>query len=389
MTGPRVSPDGSQVAVIEHPAPFDDFGFVVVIDRAGRSRRVGGTWASTNGVAWGPHGQEIWLAGSPREGLRALHAISLSGDTRLLARIAGPLSLLDVSPKGEALVACDVRRIGLMAVRPQWPAARELTVFDSSVLADLSADGAAVLSTEIGQTGGPRYSVYLRRDPDAPAVRLGDGFALALSPDGRFALALVPGAPPQLVAYPTGTGQPLAVTQASPGICRSASFFPDGQRLVLALSEAEKGTRLYVQEFPSGASRLMSPTPVLVCHLQGFPVSPDGKWIAAVGADERLALYSVEDGSVRPLERLPAGLVPIRWLADGRSLLAYRLDEFPACVRRVSIADGQAEPLLEIRVADPDGVQGFASVRFTPDGRSYAYSYARFLSDLYTVSGID
>jgi len=126
-----------------------------------------------------------------------------------------------------------------------------------------------------------------------------------------------------------------------------------------------------------------------VCHLQGFPVSPDGRWVAAVDLDERVALFPVEGGAPRPLAQVPRSSVPIRWLDDGQSLLVYRMDESPARVLRVGIADGRIQPLLELRAPDPDGVQGFPVLRFTADGQGYAYSYARFLSDLYTVSGIE
>ena len=389
LTGPRVSPDGEQVALIEHPMPLDDMGSVVLVDRAGHSRVLGGAWTSTNGLAWGPGGSEIWLAGSRRNVLCALQAVSLSGATRPLAHVPGGLALLDVSPRGEALIARETRRIGLVASRPEDGGTRDLSVFDSSVLADLSDDGRAILSTEIGEGGGSSYSVYLRRDPSSAAVRLGDGLALALSPDGGYALALIPGARSELIAYPTHAGTALHITQPSAGDWRGATFFPDGRRLVVARREASHGLRLFVQDFPGGIPRPLGSERVLLSHLQGFPISPDGKWIAAIGLDERLTLYSAEDGRVEQLPFLPPGCVPIRWLNDGRSLLVYRMDQQPLRVLKVDVSAGQVRAFLEIRVQDADGLQGFPSVRFTPDGRGYAYSYARFLDDLYVVKGID
>jgi len=144
-----------------------------------------------------------------------------------------------------------------------------------------------------------------------------------------------------------------------------------------------------VQDFPGGIPRPLGSERVLLSHLQGFPISPDGKWIAAIGLDERLTLYSAEDGRVEQLPFLPPGCVPIRWLNDGRSLLVYRMDQQPLRVLKVDVSAGQVRAFLEIRVQDADGLQGFPSVRFTPDGRGYAYSYARFLDDLYVVKGID
>jgi eukaryotic-like serine/threonine-protein kinase len=389
LTGPRVSPDGSQVALIEHPMPLDDMGSVVLVDRAGRRRVLGGAWVSTNGLAWGPSGTEIWLAGSQRGALCALHAVSLSGATRSLAHVPGGLALLDVSARGEALMARETRRIGLVASRPEGDGTRDLSVFDASVLADLSDDGRAILSTEIGEGGGSGHSVYLRRDPTSPAVRLGDGLALALSPDGGYALALIPGAHSELIAYPTRTGAALHIAQPSFGECHGASFFPDGRHLVVARSQPNRGLRLFVQDFPDGVPRPLGSECVLLSHLQGFPISPDGKWIAAVGLDERLALYSAKDGKASQLPLLPPGFVPSRWLDDGRSLLVYRMDQQPLRVLRVDLPRGETRPFLEIRAPETNGIQGFPSVRFAADGRGYAYSYAQFLDDLYVVKGID
>ena len=37
---------------------------------------------------------------------------------------------------------------------------------------------------------------------------------------------------------------------------------------------------------------------------------------------------------------------------------------------------------------DSAGIGGGADPRVTPDGRSYAYNYSRYLSDLYVVEGL-
>ena len=52
----------------------------------------------------------------------------------------------------------------------------------------LSADGKTAVFTEQGEAGGPGYSVYLRKLDGSAPVRLGEGNALALSPDGKWVL---------------------------------------------------------------------------------------------------------------------------------------------------------------------------------------------------------
>jgi len=41
-----------------------------------------------------------------------------------------------------------------------------------------------------------------------------------------------------------------------------------------------------------------------------------------------------------------------------------------------------------VSVSDPAGVTAVVNMRNTPDGKAYAYSYNRELSDLYLVAGV-
>jgi hypothetical protein len=54
----------------------------------------------------------------------------------------------------------------------------------------------------------------------------------------------------------------------------------------------------------------------------------------------------------------------------------------------VDLATGHREVWREIALADPAGAQSITSVHFSADGKSYAYSTLRVLSDLYVVDGL-
>jgi hypothetical protein len=277
--------------------------------------------------------------------------------------------------------------VGIALVAASDGRPRDLSVLDSSVLVDLSPDGQTVLSTELGEGGGRRHSVYLRSGPSATPVRLGDGMALALSPDGQTALAVLPERPSRLIVYPVGPEPAWEIADAGIERYAGVTFFPDGRRVVIAANAPGGPAGLFVRGFPKGQPRPISSAGVSVGHFQGFPVSPDGKWVAATAADGRVKLFPVEGGEPRPLEGLPPSLYPIRWLEDGVSLLVVRLDEVPAHVQRFDVSRGQVFPFREISISDdPAGVHGFPSIRFSRDGGSYAYSYARVLSELYRLS---
>jgi len=54
----------------------------------------------------------------------------------------------------------------------------------------------------------------------------------------------------------------------------------------------------------------------------------------------------------------------------------------------VDLATGRREDWKELAPSDPAGVKTISPVRFSADGKSYAYSYYRVLSDLYVVEGL-
>jgi len=75
------------------------------------------------------------------------------------------------------------------------------------------------------------------------------------------------------------------------------------------------------------------------------------------------------------------------FLPDHKSVLVMKY-EVPAKVTRVDLATGRRDPWMEIMPSDPAGVQSIPDVKFSADGKSYAYSAVRLMSDLYVVGGL-
>jgi hypothetical protein len=119
-----------------------------------------------------------------------------------------------------------------------------------------------------------------------------------------------------------------------------------------------------------------------------FPVSPDGKRVAAQGGDQRHYLFPIEGGDAALL----AGLGPedraIAFSADGASLYGFRRGEMPSHVFRLDLATGEKARVHELAPADSAGVVEIVSVVLTPDASSYAYSYHRILSEVFLVDGV-
>ncbi len=379
---PRVSPNGDLVAFTDHPALNDDGGSVVLVDRSGRKKAFSKPFGSTQGVSWGPGGSEVWFTAA-EVSLRALYSMSLSGSVRLRSRIAGNLTLRDISREGRMLVTRDTFRQEILALPPGESKERDLTWLDYSLATFLSSDGRTVLFTEGGEGGGAGYSVYVRKTDGSPAVRIGEGFGQTLSPDGKWAVVILHAATdPQLAIYPTGAGEPKLLSKE--GLTASiACWMPDGRRILFTASEPGRGLRLYVRDVDGGKPRALTPE-----GYRGFRfVSPDGAFAVVTGPDRRTYLYPISGGEPTAIPGVDANDQVDQFAADAHSVYVHRQGEIPSQVYRVDLSTGRRELWRSLMPADAGGVSRIGPLP-TPSGESYAYSYSRTLSDLYIVDGL-
>jgi serine/threonine protein kinase/dipeptidyl aminopeptidase/acylaminoacyl peptidase len=385
VSHPRISRKGDMIAFIDHSIPGDSIGSVALVDMNGNKRTLSQTYGGgAVGLAWSPGGDEVWVTATVIGIDRSVFAVPLSGKERLVARVPADLTLQDVLPNGRALLARDSWRRGLIVRRGSDATEHDFTWLDWSYPVTLSADGQTLLFREEGEAGGPTYAVYLRKTDGSPAVRLGDGLSLALSPDGKWALSSRGDNQADLFLLPTGPGElkPLPGHNIVHG---SACWFSDGKRILVSGTESNRGSRLYVQDI--GDNKIEAVTPEGTNGLS-FALSPDGHQVAAIGPDEKGYLFPIPSGDPQPIKGLQPGEVPVAWTADGHSLYVYRGGDLPSKVYRLDVATGNRALWRELMPPDPSGVEFVGPVLPTPDGRSYVYGYRRLLSDLYLVEGL-
>jgi len=385
ISHPRISRHGDMIAFLDHPIQGDSIAGVSMVDVAGKRRILADPYeGGAIGLAWSPDGDEIWFTATQLGIDRALYSVSLSGNKRLVARVPADLTLQDVLPDGRVLLARDYWRRGLIVRTAADAAERDFTWLDWSYPVTLSNDGKTLLFREEGEAGGPSYAVYLRKTDGSPAVRLGDGQSLALSPDGKWALSSRGDNQTDLFLLPTGPGEPKQLD--GHGIIHSAAhWFPDGSRILFSGTEPNHGVRLYVQDIATNKIAAISPEGT---NGLSFALSPDGAVVAAVGPDEKGYLFPVASGEPKPIPGLLAGEAPDAWSADGRSLYIYRGGELPAKIYRLDIASGNRTLWKQLMPPDPAGVEYVGPILPAPDGTAYAYGYRRLLSDLYLVEGL-
>ncbi len=383
ISDPRVSPAGDRVAFIDHPSLSDDGGSIAVVDRAGRKETLSKPFASVQGLAWRPDGREVWFTAA-EVSLRALHSVSLSGKARLRVRTAGNLTLRDISAEGRMLVTRDTFREEFRGLSPGESKERDLTWLDYSLPTAISADGRTVLFTEGGEGGGPGYSVYVRKTDGSPAVRIGEGFGQALSPDGKWAIAILrPATDPQLVVYPTGAGEARVLPKEGLSAW-NACWFPDGKRILFTANEAGRGPRLYERDFSGGKPRAL--TPEGYRGLRGV-VSPDGARAVVTGPDRKTYLYPLAGGEPTVVPGIDANDRVVAFTSDAGSVYMFQQGETPINVNRVDVTTGHRQLWRSLAPADLGGVSDVGPLP-APSGDAYVYSYNRTLSDLYLVEGL-
>jgi Tol biopolymer transport system component/predicted Ser/Thr protein kinase len=384
ISHPRISPSGDMIAFIDHPVRRDDAGSIAVVDLAGKAKILSAGWETVWGLGWAPKGGEIWFSSTKLGYGRYLSGVSVSGKERLLAREPGTLTLQDVARDGRVLLTRDVPRVGMVGLTVGSNKERDLSWMDWSAPKDLSTDGKTLLFTESGEAGGANYAAYLRQTDGSPAVRLGDGSGLALSPDKKLVVGGIPRPPVQFFLLPTGAGEARQLTHDNINHIWTR-WFPDGKRLLFSGDEPGKGVRLYVQDIYGSAPKAITGEGV---NASLFAVSPDGTQIVMVGPDQKPGLLPVEGGEIRPIPGLDVGDAPISFTSDGHSIFLYRLGEVPAKVEKVDLATGHRQPWKQLVPPDVSGVTDISAILITPDGNNYVYEYGRTLSDLYLVNDV-
>jgi len=379
----RIAPKADVIVFIDHPQLGDDGGAIAVVDMAGKKTTLSTGWDSVQGLAWTPTGDEIWFTATRTGGDRSLYAVNLSGTVRLLARVPGELTLLDIGRDGNVLLTRGNDRAGMIGLTPGEAKEHDLSWLDWSVPNDVSADGRTVLFTESGEGGGPKYAVYLRKTDGSPAIRLSEGAGMALSPDGKWALARSSTSPAPLFLLPTGVGEAKPLSHDSMNHL-AGRWLPDGKQVVFSGNEAGHGFRLYTESPAEGKLRPISPEGVNPAVV----ISPKGDFAAAVGPDHKLYLYPVAGGEPVPVSGAEVDEAPTGWSGDGRSLYVFHFGQIPAKVFELELATGKRKLWKELVPADSAGIDTIRGVEMTPDARAYVYGYIRTLSDLYLVEGL-
>jgi len=383
LSGLRLSPDGELLAFVEHPIRDTPGGMVCVVDRSGHRRLLTGNLRRVRGLAWTPQGKELAFGGD------YLGLVNLSGEQRDLARWSGSPVAWDISRDGRLLTRDVGTRCEIAAASEADARPGRLSWFDWSVAADLSIDGRTLLFYESGEGVGLNFTTFFRRMDGSEPARLGDGKALALSQDQKWALVSLTEPDRHLRLLPTGVGQPRDLPGGGIHIYHWAFFFPDGRRIGIAGEEKDRLPRTYVQNVDGGP-----PRPFGEEGLRISVVSPDGKRLAGTTSDGRAFIFQSDGNGTdpRPIPGVDPGEFLVQWGSDGNSLYVRGIETNPLTLYRVDLQSGKRALWKRLRPTEEAGFIEFGAgprgVRITPDARSVVYTYWTEQANLYVIEGL-
>ena len=226
----RVSSRGDSIALADKTLTGDLAANLVIIDPRGHQKTPPHRWNVLSGLAWSPDGNAVWIVATVSGVRGVLYAIGLNGQQRFLQDFTSWVAPTSVSPDGRLLLFTSEFSSRMRFGANGRPEEIDFSWQEFSTAAAISVDRSQILFSLAGDAAANDYDAYIREVNGRPAVKLGVGLAMAISPDIQWAMANPAEVQPsQLVAYPTHTGSPRPprgrrrVASASRNWNRSAS----------------------------------------------------------------------------------------------------------------------------------------------------------------------
>ena len=380
----RFAPDGSRIAFANHPGLGDDRGIISVVDLKGNERQIGEIWSSLRGVAWSPDSREVRFTAGRTGTIRGIYGMDLDGNIRVISSAPVDLRLHDIDADGRYLISRNTAARKIFGRPPGADREVPLSWLDWSFPGAISDDGMQIVFTEQGEGGGAQYGSYIRSTAGGPAVRLGQGQAWDLHPDGTRIISAAIGDSAKLMIYPTGTGQTRELTlQGFSGL--NGFFTGRGDELVVAGRKAGGEVAVYLYDPENDAIRQISPEG----ESYGIALRNTNQGMVVVNPrNGSQQLLPLDGGDPLPIPGLTGGDAVVGWSKDGGTFYIGKQGQVPAIIERLDRNTGKREPFLELMPSSPAGLVDIRPVMITPDGKAYMYSFRRYLSTLYLGEGL-
>jgi serine/threonine protein kinase len=379
----RFSPTGDAIGFLDHPVAGDDRGYVAWVDRQGKVSRVTGEWAALKGLAWTPNAEELWFSGTQAGEQISIWSVTRSGRQRLVFTGPADLWLQDIAGNGRTLMT-EARETSDIAVRRPGQQSDQVVdlASEAGTLGGISDNGSLMALSYVGVASGTDYLTYVANTDTHEVIRLGDGSASGISPDGKWVVSFFPSTPGKMALYPTGPGETRIFNL---GGIRDVSVFcswtHDSSKVVFAGTDAGQPPRGYVLDVATGKWGPITPE-----GTTEVVVAPNGQY--AIGRSEQrgFELFPLGGGQSQSAKGIANTEDVVQW--DASSTRVYVWDRrFPAHIALVNPWTGERKPWLETMPPDSSGVL-YGNFFITPDGKTYAYRFRRVLTALFLGEGL-
>jgi len=376
---PRVSPQGDRIAFhIEFAKGEPE---IRVADLQGNMVTLIKSFGVGHPV-WSPDGKQVFFSADVSPGNSSIHAATRQGRIRTVLANSQEFEVQDVSRDGKVLVHDNLVRGALIFGDLGSGRVRDLSWLDGSMLEDLSADGGRILFSELVHGSGSRGDVFVRKPDGSPALRLGDGEPLTLSPDGEWVSTRSSDLPRKLILLPTGAGEVKTVPLGDIDFI-DATFVPGSRRIAVLGTKPGASQRIFLMDWEGRGVRVVGPEDPTTSPR----FSPDGKRAVILSEKSGYQLWSLDGGVPTDLPGIVGSSERvISWSDDARLLYVRSLWVLPVEISRYEIATGRRTAWQKLEPVDPAGVDGLQRALVSSDGRHYAYSYwTKTKSDLYVI----
>jgi hypothetical protein len=184
---------------------------------------------------------------------------------------------------------------------------------------------------------------------------------------------------------PTGAGSMREIAVRGVHHFQTVRFLPGERELLIVGSAGDEEARLWRVGAEGGDAHPFSDA---VGSWFFLAISPDGRQVVTITANQTLFICSVDGGTApRSVPGAEPGDLPIHWPHDNE-ILVCRRDSKKSDIFAIDLTTGARRFVRTLRPPDAAGVEGVFPILYASNSDSYVFGYKLLLTSLFTVSGL-